>query len=450
VQPAASAQDEVNSLQMQIVAMEQDYESQIEELRSEVEEARAHETLVTKLKKQVAKLEKLKPNSHNVAPVSPRGGLGGPNPLMSDVPVASPFSNDEFERLTTSLNVLQVVNNAVWSAQLEYQSGVAVSCGLILRSVEDEAGGVGAMQLYDKLEAAIHTAAANQQGLGGKMYWLNAVTNVLARLSSSVANSGIDSPQDCGVVVLHTGSKQVPVLKKQTSSIKEAMDIFTSKMVRLAFELYKLVVRAMYARIGPYLVDAVLSGGLNASESLGARHNAGAAVNSEFVVGELDFMLGEAIKAHLFPAVVKQMFQQLFHNMNAELFNSLVKRKDLTASRSIEIKLAVSHFDSWPSIDIVDNATKGLLRSVGAMGLNSMKEVCNLLLVDKATFLMEGAFLDFAPSLNAVQIGALLSAFVPDQLCPDRTPVKVLDDLSGKVKKGDRLEMEIDEWVSFE
>ncbi len=198
---------EVSSLQMQLVAMEQDYESQLDELRNELEEAHLaaggtgsggavggssdggeersarrmgsfrvaggpsaeHERTIEQLQARVAELESRNLDLQ-VAP-SPMRGMGSLNPLM-ETPAASPFSSDEFEKLTSSLHVMQAVNDCVWTAKMVFDElGVAMACGSILRHInEDE----DAAATFDKMAAAIETAAVGQLCTAGRMYWLNA------------------------------------------------------------------------------------------------------------------------------------------------------------------------------------------------------------------------------------------------------------------------------------
>jgi hypothetical protein len=145
--------------------------------------------------------------------------------------------------------------------------------------------------------------------------------------------------------------------------------------------------------------------------------------------------------------VVKQLFAQLFYDMGAHLFNAMMKRQDLSASRAIAIKLEVSAFDNWPAADSTTPQNKELLRHVSEGGLGPIKEVCNLLFIDKATFLQRSAVAELCPRLNARQVKSFLSAFVPDDICPDKTPLEVLDRLSADVKKTDALKMDENMWL---
>lgn len=45
---------------------------------------------------------------------------------------------------------------------------------------------------------------------------------------------------------------------------------------------------------------------------------------------------------------LKQNKNKIFYDIGAYLFNAMMKRTDLSASRSIAVKLELSAFDSWP------------------------------------------------------------------------------------------------------
>ncbi len=68
--------------------------------------------------------------------------------------------------------------------------------------------------------------------------------------------------------------------------------------------------------------------------------------------------------------------------------------------------------------------------------------MCNLLLIDKSAFLARDALSTFCPSLNARQVKSFLSAFVPDEIAPDKCPLEVLDKLTAEVRKDQSLKLE--------
>ncbi len=198
-----SQDGELKSLQMQLVAMEQDYESQLDELRAELEEARVaaggtgsggavgsgsedsagqrlrkstkivaeQEKAIEKLRARVAELEQQKQELAAVPP-SPMRGLPFKNPLMDAPAASSPFPAEEFEKLTGNLRAMQALQDCVWMARMTFdERGVASACGLILRHVTDDDDAEASL---DKMAVAIEAAALNQLSLLGKMYWLNA------------------------------------------------------------------------------------------------------------------------------------------------------------------------------------------------------------------------------------------------------------------------------------
>ncbi len=355
---------EVKSLQMQLVAMEQDYESQLDELRAELQELRggagsggevnrsggerASPSEIDRLRAQVAELRL--ENNDLKASQSPMRGLAARNPLM-DPPPASPFASDEFEKLSSALGAMQLVQDCVWNARMTFDDrGVATACGLVLRCIKEDEN---ASQAFEKLNAAIETAALNQLSVAGRMYWLNAVSNILDVLSKSPSAS-VKSPKETGVIVFEGSAgastvpaQQLPTLKKQSSTVRKDLELlFVPRLLRVFSNIYKAIVEEIRATVtGPALAAGVLEPKSDAKSALGARHSTGEA---EKVVAQLYSILQNAAASFLFPIIVKQLFQQVFYDIGAFLFNSLMRRTDLSASRSIAIKLELSAFDSWP------------------------------------------------------------------------------------------------------
>ncbi len=272
------------------------------------------------------------------------------------------------------------------------------------------------------------------------------MTNLLESLSKSMPGSGILSPKNSGVQIVGSAAV-VPTLHRQTSSVRKELVVqFVPKLLQVCFAIYRAILEDVRGRIlGPALAKGVFEPAQNARAALGARHNAGA---TESVIAELDALLRDATQSFVFPVVVKQLFGQIFYDIGAHLFNAMMKRHDLSASRAIAIKLEVSAFDNWPATDSTTSQNKDLLRNVSEGGLGRVKEVCNLLFIDKATFLQRSAVAEMCPHLNARQVKSFLSAFVPDDICPDKTPLEVLDRLSADIKKTDALKIDENHWLS--
>lgn len=187
------------------------------------------------------------------------------------------------------------------------------------------------------------------------------------------------------------------------------------------------------------MVEAVLNPPIKAREALGLRHNNRKAPTADGIVAQLDTALEAFFDARMFPSIIKQFFGQVFYDIGAVLFNAMLKSEDMTASKAIQIKLEVSNFDNWPGGE-ASNDTKDLLRGVGQW-LNPLKEVCNLIFVDKSAFL-NGSYRETCPSLNARQVRSFLSSFVPDDICPEKASQEVLNRLQDQVKKSDALKLD--------
>jgi hypothetical protein len=278
----SSHDGEVKSLQMQLVAMEQDYESQLDELRQELQELRggagsggevrsggergmsspsSSNEEVERLRAQVAELRQ--ENAELKVGQSPMRGLAK-NPLMEPPPPSSPFAAEEFGQLSSALGALQLAHDCVWSAKTSFDSqGVASACAPLIRRLnEDTLVGPPALE---KLALAMETAALAQMGLSGRMYWLNAVSNLLDVFSRS-PSAGIRSPKETGVIFFQdslanvASSSGVPTLKKQASTVRRDLEtVFVPRLQRVLSAIYRAVVEEVRSStVGQALATSVL------------------------------------------------------------------------------------------------------------------------------------------------------------------------------------------------
>ena len=111
----------------------------------------------------------------------------------------------------------------------------------------------------------METAALAQMGLAGRMYWLNAVSNLLDIFSQS-ASAGIRSPKDTGVIVFQdslvsvSASAGVPTLKKQASTVRRDLEtVFVPRLQRVLSAIYRAVVEEVRSSsVGQALATSVL------------------------------------------------------------------------------------------------------------------------------------------------------------------------------------------------
>jgi hypothetical protein len=362
------------------------------------------------------------------------------NALAAATTAASSRVSQGTSQSGDDLSVMRGVEEAVWNAPLEFDDeGVAAAARLIVGVVTENPGTAYAPKLHLALVKAISRSAENQVSLQGKCYWLNVVTQLL-HLFSSTSNYGIRSPKDFGIDV----SGSVPNTAKSGN-----MGTFPAQILTLTLTTYQMIVDEIRARVlCPDLVRAIFDPVISAGAKLGSKHHANEGPSVDRYVVELDTALREATAAQLFPAVLRQIFAQIFYDIGAALFNSMLKRPELcSAGRGIEVKLSLASFDGWPSAGWLTMQVREVLRGVSVAGMGPLREACNLFLLDKSDASM---IKETCPALNARQLKALLTSFVPDDIAPTACPPKVMGNLTELIKKTDALKIDEKAWLPYQ
>lgn len=136
--------------------------------------------------------------------------------------------------------------------------------------------------------------------------------------------------------------------------------------------------------------------------------------------------------------IINQFFSQIYYFINAMVFNSLItQKKYCNMGYSIYLKMSLTQLENW-AIDNKFDLPKSQLESI--------REVTNVLMMNKNLLLDETVRKDICPSLSSTQIGQLLTQYHPDEYDPEGSvPSNVISAL-----KGDKKAETIDEYLIYE
>lgn len=137
--------------------------------------------------------------------------------------------------------------------------------------------------------------------------------------------------------------------------------------------------------------------------------------------------------------VINQFFAQIYYFINAMVFNSLItQKKYCTMGYSIFLKMSLTQLENWA----IDNKY-----TLPKSQLEMIRQVTNVLMMNKNLLLDESVRKDICPSLTSSQIGHLLTQYHPDEYDPDGSvPSNVISSLKGEKDEADTL----DEYLIYE
>jgi len=178
-----------------------------------------------------------------------------------------------------------------------------------------------------------------------------------------------------------------------------ATTYFFYQLVLVAFDIYWLFLVNSFKQLDQVLEPVVL-------EQKSA--------NSSQLVSILQNTVQFLRNHHLSDLVVKKCLDQFLSYIDAQLFNSFIRRRDLfKCSIGFKIKMAVSHVENALSKEV----DKTLFTN--ARLFNHIKEGINLLIMDKSLVDDESAVSTIFSDLNVIQIRHIIWSFVPDDFAPD-------------------------------
>jgi len=143
-------------------------------------------------------------------------------------------------------------------------------------------------------------------------------------------------------------------------------------------------------------------------------------------------------KNQLSQPVVNKLLCQLFYFIDAQSFNALLKRTDLfNASGGFQIKMSLSKLEG--SLGKLDKQLHLITKN-----LNHIKEVANLLVIDKSVVSDEDAIKSVFSNVNIRVVDHVLQKFKPDEMAPDTIPDTIKRNVSLAAKNHPELKLELD------
>ena len=167
------------------------------------------------------------------------------------------------------------------------------------------------------------------------------------------------------------------------------------------------------------------------------------AVASHAVLAVLAEAAGAAKQARLPAGVRRQLVAQLVHDVDATVFNALVRDEALcTCARVFRIRVAMSVLEGWLLRDPELAPAKRQLRYT--------REAANLFAMDKAVLADDGAIAAAFSALNIVQLARLLQYYHPDDLNKLPVDATLLRDIKFKALEAENTPLEVDghAWIS--
>jgi len=141
---------------------------------------------------------------------------------------------------------------------------------------------------------------------------------------------------------------------------------------------------------------------------------------------------------HLAPSIRKQLMSQIVYDIDATVFNILIKDKSLcSCDRVLKIRQAMSSVERWLLKDSEIASAKRQLQLV--------REVANLFMMDSSVLTDDEAMKAAFSALNIRQIACLLDLFKPDDLKQESIDPALIRDLKVKAADaGDKAPLEVD------
>jgi len=132
--------------------------------------------------------------------------------------------------------------------------------------------------------------------------------------------------------------------------------------------------------------------------------------------------------------VQKHFIRQLFYFIDAQVFNALLKKPELyTAGSGFQIKMSISQ------VETVMGKVDKQLQSMAHQELNHIREVANLLVMDKSIVSDDATAAQIFSHINVAQIRHILEKFKPDDVAPDVVSPTVKRALDDAIKKNPSL-----------
>lgn len=159
--------------------------------------------------------------------------------------------------------------------------------------------------------------------------------------------------------------------------------------------------------------------------------------SSHAVIAVLAEVAEAARRVRLPPSVRRQLVAQLVYDIDATVFNALVRDETLcTCARVFRIRMAMSVLERWLLRDPELAPAKRQLRYT--------REAANLFAMDKSVLADDGAIAAAFAALNIAQLARLLQYYHPDDLNRLSVDAALLRDIKLKALEADNAPLEVD------
>jgi len=213
---------------------------------------------------------------------------------------------------------------------------------------------------------------------------------------------------------------------------KTACEILTRLLVRAFIKTLETV----YNVIEPACHASFIAATAGSSAAPDSQHG---------VVAILAAVSNAAKDAHLPPSVRKQLITQIVYDIDATVFNELVKDESLcTCDRVFKIRKAMSAVESWLLKDSEIASAKRQLQRI--------REVANLFAMDKTILTDDEAIHAAFSALNIPQLARLLEYYHPDDLNKLTVDPDLIRDMKVKaLEVADSAPIEVDghQWYNL-
>jgi len=251
-------------------------------------------------------------------------------------------------------------------------------------------------------------------------YWLSLTTGLFQTLKTEV-------PEE-----LDEDSLAVLLEKSSDSSSLDPVPKFFLDLLSVAFDIYSVLLINLYSQLDHILVPSILETAEHTGPKTPDKKKSNS-ISHDYanILGDIQKLLR---KNHILEPVQKHFIRQLFYFIDAQVFNALLKKPELyTAGSGFQIKMSISQ------VETVMGKVDKQLQSMAHQELNHIREVANLLVMDKSIVSDDATAAQIFSHINVAQIRHILEKFKPDDVAPDVVSPTVKRALDDAIKKNPSL-----------
>eukprot|EP01119_Soliformovum_irregulare_P009736 TRINITY_DN233_c1_g1_i3.p1 TRINITY_DN233_c1_g1~~TRINITY_DN233_c1_g1_i3.p1 ORF type:complete len:1129 (-),score=594.88 TRINITY_DN233_c1_g1_i3:46-3432(-) len=329
--------------------------------------------------------------------------------------------------LQKELLELKLIENNIYNVETEFDDSqgvptavLSIKSALMTWSAFDPVNEDVLSSIITALRKTFMRSAYDSEMLA---FWLSYVITLFNQLKTEVPNSEFDDSefQDEN---LAESSENLPPISR-----------FFHELLGVAFDVYSLLLINLFSKLDNILTNSILDSGKSIHETPGKRQTM-----TEFPIIMSETL--QLLRKNFIPeTIINKFLVQILYFMDAQLFNTLIKRTDLfTANQGFQIKMSISQVEK--EISKIDKQ----LGSAAHKNLNFIKETANLFVMDKSIMADTDTAREIFTNLNVVQIRYILNKYKADDASPDPVSAatkRVWDDLCNR-RENSGLPLEMD------